>query len=131
MSTIQFGTHFMLDGYGGDQDLLSNQTLLSNILSRVCSEMKMHSIAEPTVVEVGEMNQKDPGGFSGFLLIAESHISFHTFPKRGFVTIDVYTCQDVLDTAKLTELFVKEFGLKKYNTQVVPRGVDYPDENIY
>jgi len=42
-------------------------------------------------------------------MIAESHISFHTFPKRGFVTIDVYTCQNELDTDKLTREFTDFF----------------------
>ena len=71
--------------------------------------MGMHAINEPVVVEVGPKNRKDPGGLSGFVMIAESHISFHTFPKRGFVTIDVYTCQNELDTDKLTREFTDFF----------------------
>lgn len=35
------------------------------------------------VVEGGPMNRKDPGGPSGFVLIAESHIGFHTCTSRG------------------------------------------------
>jgi len=42
------------------------------------------------------MIKKDPGGWSGFVIIAESHISIHTFPARRFVSIDVYTCKNGL-----------------------------------
>ncbi|MCD5381570.1 MAG: S-adenosylmethionine decarboxylase [Candidatus Pacebacteria bacterium] len=65
----------------------------------------MFPICEPVVAEAGSNNKKDPGGLSGFVMIAESHVSLHTFPNRGFVTIDVYTCQNDLGTDKLTGLF--------------------------
>ena len=50
------------------------------------------------------------------MLIAESHISFHTFPERRFVTIDVYTCQNELDTDKLKQQFIDAFKLKNTET---------------
>lgn len=93
--------------------------------------MSMHTICEPIVVEVGPRNSKDPGGVSGFVMIAESHISFHTFPSRGFITIDVYTCQDKIDANKLTQEFVKHFSLRDYNKTLVKRGTKYPVEDIY
>ena len=105
----QFGIHYMLDGYGASPEILSDVKALRNILDTLPGRMGMHVINEPVVVEVGPKNRKDPGGLSGFVMIAESHISFHTFPKRGFVTIDVYTCQNELDTDKLTREFTDFF----------------------
>jgi len=64
-------------------------------------------------------------------MIAESHISFHTFPKRGFVTIDVYTCQNELDTDKLTREFTDFFKLQDVDEYIKKRGTKYPAENIY
>jgi len=121
----------MLDGYGAPPSLLKNIELLSEILHKVPAEMGMHTINNPVVIEVGEKNKKDPGGISGFVMIAESHISFHTFPKRGFVTIDVYTCQNDLDTDALTKKFTKLFELKEVEEFVKPRGTMYPVKNIY
>src|SRR6056297_2110897 len=95
--TIHFGVHFMVDGYGADPAVLSNAPTLTALLRDTPTQLGMHTITEPVVVEVGPMNQKDPGGLSGFVLIAESHMSFHTFSNRGFVTLDVYTCQNSLD----------------------------------
>jgi S-adenosylmethionine decarboxylase len=129
---MQFGTHYMLDGYGAPEETLSNKEALTIMLKRLPGEVGMHPICDPVVVEAGPNNMKDPGGISGFVMIAESHISFHTFPKRGFVSIDIYTCQDYLDTDMLTKKFVDLFKLEKYDEHpVVKRGTKYPVENIY
>ena len=130
-SVTSFGLHYMLDGYGADSDILKDKKVLLEILNNIPTEMGMHKISEPRVVEAGPNNKKDPGGLSGFVMIAESHVSFHTFSNRGFVTIDVYTCQDVLDTKKLTEQFVKAFMIKDFDEKVIERGTKYPVENIY
>lgn len=129
-STEQFGIHLMLDGYGADLETLKDFDKLKAILSDVPVSMGMHTISEPMVVEVGPKNRKDPGGLSGFVLIAESHISFHTFPKRGFVTIDVYTCQNEMDTDKLVSLFTDMFKLKDSDVYIQKRGLNFPSENI-
>ncbi len=61
-------------------------------------------------MEVGPKNRKDPGGISGFVMIAESHFSLHTFPARRFVTLDIYTCQNSLDTAAITAQLAAALG---------------------
>jgi len=129
-NVIQFGLHYMLDGYGASKEILSDAFALREILNTLPEKMGMHPLNEPVVVEVGEKNRKDPGGLSGFVMIAESHISFHTFPKRGFVTIDVYTCQNDLDTARLTQEFTKAFGLTEVDEYIQKRGTKYPIENV-
>lgn len=130
-NVIQFGVHYMLDGYGASAQILNDAVALKNILDTLPLKMGMHPINEPVVVAVGEKNRKDPGGLSGFVMIAESHISFHTFPNRGFVTIDVYTCQNDLDTDKLTQEFSEAFKLSEADVFVKKRGTKYPAENIY
>lgn len=128
--TTQFGVHYMLDGYGADANVLSNIELLTKVLHEVPAQMGMHNICEPVVVEVGPKNRKDPGGISGFVMIAESHLSFHTFPNRGFITLDIYTCQNDLDSGKLTKKFVELFKLENYDEKVIPRGTEYPVDDV-
>ena len=128
--TIRFGIHYMLDGYGADLGVLADEAQLTALLQTLPADLGMHTLCEPVVVEVGPLNKKDPGGFSGFVLISESHISFHTFPKRGFITLDIYTCQDELDTGKLRDYFVDFFALTDYEEHVVNRGTRYPVSNL-
>ena len=131
METELFGIHFMMDGYGADESVLKDADLLTAMLRNLPVSMGMHIINEPVVVSVGPKNRKDPGGLSGFVMIAESHISFHTFPARGFVTIDVYTCQNDLDTEKLKAEFTKVFKIQSSDIHLQKRGTRYPAENIY
>jgi S-adenosylmethionine decarboxylase len=91
----------------------------------------MHKLIEPFLVELGHHSAKDPGGVSGFVMIAESHISVHTFPLRGFVSADVYTCQNSLDTEQICAYFADAFGLQDLEINVVKRGTRYPQHNIY
>ncbi|MFV0385583.1 S-adenosylmethionine decarboxylase, partial [Paracoccus sp. (in: a-proteobacteria)] len=74
--------------------------------------------------------KKDPGGLSGFVMIAESHISFHTFPGRGFVTIDLYTCQCDLDRDAVTSRLMDAFQLEDADIYVQERGLRYPVADI-
>ena len=130
IDTEQFGVHLLFDGYNADATLLADKGHLTRLLTEIPKKMDMFTISEPYVVEVGELNKKDPGGISGFVIIAESHISYHTFPKRGFVTADIYTCQNELDTEKFTALLSEAFGTTDYDVTVIKRGLRYPSENI-
>jgi S-adenosylmethionine decarboxylase len=126
----QFGVHIMIDGYSADPDLLADRDCLFRLLQDLPVEMGMHPICAPQLVEVGPMNPKDPGGLSGFVMIAESHISFHTFPKRGFVTMDLYTCQCGLDRDWAVARLKSAFGLLDADVFIQERGMRYPAVNL-
>jgi S-adenosylmethionine decarboxylase len=126
-----FGVHLTLDGYGGCQHLLADGNHVLSCLSELPERLGMHKLAEPFLVELGDHSPKDPGGVSGFVMIAESHISIHTFPLRGFVSADVYTCQNSLETEEICRYFADAFGLQDLEINVVRRGTRYPQHNIY
>jgi S-adenosylmethionine decarboxylase len=126
-----FGVHLTLDGYGGSRERLSDGAHVLACLGELPERLGMHKLAEPFLVELGHHSDKDPGGVSGFVLIAESHISIHTFPLRGFVSADVYTCQNHLDTEEICRYFTDVFLLQDLETHLVRRGTRYPQHNIY
>jgi S-adenosylmethionine decarboxylase len=126
-----FGVHLTLDGYGGAQHLLADADHVLACLSELPERLGMHKLAEPFLIELGQHSDKDPGGVSGFVIIAESHISIHTFPLRGFVSADVYTCQNTLDTEQICKYFADAFELQDLEINLVRRGTRYPQHNIY
>ena len=126
-----FGVHLTLDGYGGCPQLLADAEQALACLSDLPERLGKHKIAEPVQVELDHHSDKDPGGVSGFVMIAESHISIHTFPLRGFVSADVYTCQNSLDTHQICQYFAAAFGLQDLEVNLVRRGTRYPQHNIY
>ena len=87
-STSHFGEHITIDGYGGNEKKLNDKNLVFDILDKLPGLLSMSKLSEPVVYSAKANNSKDPGGWSGFIVIAESHISIHTFPKRGFVSAD-------------------------------------------
>lgn len=128
--TMPFGVHLMIDGYAAKGAPMTDAQALRRLLEVLPAEMGMHPICAPVVVEVGPNCKKDPGGLSGFVMIAESHISFHTFPGRGFVTIDLYTCQNDLDTGAVTARLMAAFGLGEADVHIQERGLRYPAEDL-
>lgn len=121
----RFGTHLTLDGYGADPEKLNDMRGLFAALDQLPELLGMKKIITPYVVHYPGNGQKDLGGYSGFVMIAESHISVHTFPADGFVSIDVYTCQGDLDTKTAAAFFRRAFGVQEWEQHVIRRGMKY------
>ncbi len=128
---MHFGEHLTIDGYDGDQQLLNTKELVLACLNELPKILEMNQLSAPEVYSAPDNAIKDPGGWSGFVVIAESHISIHTFPKRGFVSADVYTCRNGLDADKVVNYFTEVFKLKSVEQNFVRRGTRYPETNIY
>lgn len=129
-ATETFGVHLMIDGYGADAEKLRDIAGLTDLLGELPARLSMHAIAQPQVLEVGPKNQKDPGGVSGFIMIAESHFSFHTFPARRFITLDVYTCQSTLDCDWIAKFLQEFFCWDSFDLFVQRRGQRYPSHDL-
>ena len=125
-----FGEHLTIDGYGGDESLLNNRELVLECLNELPEKLGMKKLAEPQIYLAEANATKDPGGWTGFVVIAESHISIHTFPKRGFLTADVYTCKNGMDTDFIISYFKTKFALPELETNFIKRGTKYPQANL-
>ncbi len=55
-----------------------------------------------------------PGGITGMVLLAESHIAVHTWPELGAVTLDIYVCNYTTDNSEKAE-GVLETLLRHFN----------------
>ncbi len=128
---MHFGEHLMIDGYNGELNLLDSQELVTKCLTELPQLLHMKILGGPEVYHAEPNNFKDPGGWTGVVTINESHLSIHTFPRRGFVSIDVYTCHNGLDQNFICSYFKEAFGLKELETNFVKRGTKYPEQNIY
>lgn len=124
-----FGPHLMLEAYNCPPEVLNDANLAYKILDELPEKIGMNKLIKPYVVFAEGNNSKDPGGWSGFVIIQESHISLHTFIKRRFVTIDVYSCKN-FDTDFAIEYFKKAFKTNDVEFIIEQRGKRYPNENI-
>src|SRR3989442_14172196 len=123
---IGFGPHLMLDGYGCDKKKLQDLNLIYRILDQLPDRIGMTKIMPPYVFKYSGVKPED-WGLSGFVLIAESHVSIHTFPEKNFVSVDIFSCKAF--DADLASAYLKlAFGITKFETNVLDRGTEFPKE---
>ncbi|MEO0814400.1 MAG: adenosylmethionine decarboxylase, partial [Myxococcota bacterium] len=83
MNTI--GRHLIAEFYGCASHILND-----------AEKIQAHMLAAAQAIGatiVGETFHKfSPQGVSGSVVIAESHLSIHTWPENGYVSVDIYTC---------------------------------------
>lgn len=124
-----FGLHLTFDAYQCDEKVLDSRQKCALYLNQLVSRLHMKKLLEPVVVKAKANDKKDPGGYSGFVMIQESHISIHTFVKRRFVTIDAYSCTD-FDYRQAIAFSKTFFRARAVETNVIVRGKKYPMSNV-
>jgi len=117
------GTHLMLDCLNCDKATLSNKEAIANFLNQLPGTLQMKKLMEPITIGFQGGNTWDKGGFSGFVVIAESHVSIHTFPDYGYASIDVYSCMP-FDKKKAVRYIKDYFQCKKAQVQNAKRYVE-------
>ncbi len=116
--------HLTIDGSGGSPEKLASEELVRGLLDRYPESIGMTKIAPPFVQRYVGSKQED-WGVSGFVLIAESHIAVHTFPERGLVWIDVFSCKS-FDAEQAVRGVTEAFTLQGTRTGILERGLEYP-----
>ena len=115
--------HLVVDGSGSDPEKLKDVDLVHRFLDEYPSTIGMTKITPPQVYTYHGQAPED-WGVSGFVLIAESHISVHTFPARAYVNIDIFSCRDFDPTASLADVKAT-FALTDVKVWTLERGLDY------
>lgn len=117
--------HVIVDGFGGDPDQLADENVVRVILDQYPQEMGMTKIAPPMVVRYKGTKAED-WGVSGYVMIAESHISLHTFPERCLIWVDIFSCK-AFDAAPIVDDLRRRFGLREMQMNILERGLEAPD----
>lgn len=87
------GRHLFAEFYGCEYKLLDD-------LDHVSESMKKAAeIADATIVD-WSFHRFQPHGISGVIVIAESHLTIHTWPEYGYAAVDLFTCGDSVDPWK-------------------------------
>ena len=115
----------IIDGYKADFKKLSDKTVVYDFLNKLPEEIKMTKLIEPQVY-LYKGDKKEDCGVSGFVLIAESHISVHTFPDRKYINIDIFSCKK-FDSYKSEKQAKDFFNIVQIKTVTLERGIDFED----
>ena len=114
----------MVDCYGCNKEKLSDIDLIFNALDKMPDQIGMTKIMPPYVFKYQGAVPED-WGVSGVVLIAESHITIHTFPDKLHAFVDIFSCKD-FDTAPATAFVIDLFEAANYDVQLSTRGMEFP-----
>jgi S-adenosylmethionine decarboxylase len=113
------GTHIIVELSDCNSRTLSDVDQVTSILVTAAKE------ANAEVLQTA-FHRFTPQGVSGVVVIAESHLSIHTWPEYGYAAMDIYTCGDHTDPWKACRYAAEKFQAKQMLTTEVRRGL--PDE---
>jgi len=109
------GRHILLDLYNCESESLNNVETLEKILEKSARE------AKATILQKS-FHKFNPHGISGFILIAESHLSIHVWPEYRYAAIDIYTCGNKALPEKAMEVLIAELKPKSFSVIKHDRG---------
>jgi len=100
-----------------------------------CSAEALHSLesvktamveaakrAEATIVDV-VFHEFNPFGISGVVVIAESHLSIHTWPEYRYAAVDIFSCGETLQPDVAASYLVEQFGAERTSVVEMQRGM--------
>jgi S-adenosylmethionine decarboxylase len=99
-----------------DFDAISNLEAVKGALIEAAKR------AQATIVDV-VFHEFNPFGVSGVVVIAESHLSIHTWPEYRYAAVDVFSCGDVLQPEIAVNYLVEQFGAERTSVVEMQRGM--------
>lgn len=109
------GRHVLYELYGCDTKRLNDYKGIQRILLEAAKR------AKATIIN-RVFHQFNPHGVSGVVVIAESHISIHTWPEYQYAAVDFFSCGERVNPNSVTEFLVKMFKAKNVTTMEIKRG---------
>ncbi len=109
------GRHVLVEFYGCDPDALNDKERLEEVMREAAVE------SGATVVN-SVFHLFNPHGVSGVVVIAESHLTIHTWPEYGYAAVDLFTCGDSVDPWIAFERMKEYLQAEQMFTMEVKRG---------
>lgn len=111
------GTHILCELSGCDANVLTDVEGVEEILKTAALK------ANATILTTA-FHRFEPHGVSGVVVIAESHLSIHTWPEAGYAAMDFYTCGHATNPWAACEYAAKMLRARTMRTTEVKRGVE-------
>lgn len=109
------GRHLILECRGCDPTILNDQAVLAQVLRQAALA------AGATVLGI-HLHEFTPQGVAGVAVLAESHLSIHTWPEAGYAAVDLYTCGH-LQPELAKDVMASSLGATRVEWRVIDRGL--------
>lgn len=115
----ELARHLIAEFYGCDPEILNDVRMIETVLLEAAE-------AARTTVVGHDFHEFSPQGVSGIVLVAESHISIHTWPEYGYAAVDIFTSGETTDNHAAVESIRK--GLEADTVVPVEMKRGFPDQ---
>ncbi|MBI3543064.1 MAG: adenosylmethionine decarboxylase [Deltaproteobacteria bacterium] len=109
------GKHVLVEYHGCDAATLDDRARLREVLLEAVARSGARIITDV-------FHQFSPQGVTGVVVIAESHVSIHTWPEHGYAAVDIFSCSDRMDTAVVVEGVRAGLGSASVQVRELARG---------
>ena len=110
------GRHYLLELWGCNEKIGDEAEVRDAVEEAV-------DAAQVTLLGDVHTHKFNPHGVSAMAIIAESHISVHTWPEYGYAAVDVYTCGEDARPEKALEVFKRRFSPERMEVHEIKRGI--------
>ena len=110
------GLHILADLYGVAPEKIDRVEDIKELLEGAVKFANLTKISS-------HYYQFQPHGATGVILLAESHLSIHTWPEHGIATVDVYTCGEPSKTYKAVDYIIDKLKPLRVDKQIFERGI--------
>jgi S-adenosylmethionine decarboxylase len=124
-----YGPHLMMDLDDCDPAILDDLDACFKLLNMLPDKVGMTKITQPYVFRYTGLIPEDEG-ITGVTIIAESHISLHTYPRKGYAFVDLFSCKP-FDVEEAKDYIVQFFQSKSPVVHVQERGMTFPTTSVY
>ena len=111
------GNHLLLELYGCNREKLNDELYLR------CQLNSAAKLAKASVLNIVS-NKFEPFGVTAIALLAESHLSIHTWPESLYSAIDIFTCGRNMKPKLASQFLIKSLEASNYLLKTIAR--DYP-----
>lgn len=110
------GRHLLIELHDCNREVLNDPGFLRKVMVEA-------AVRCGAVILGDSFHHFSPQGVSGVVIIAESHLSIHTWPEYGYAAVDVFTCGVSVDPGKAAEVLIEKLGSRNPSMMEIPRGV--------
>jgi S-adenosylmethionine decarboxylase len=110
------GRHLLVELYNCDPKIIADSRKIEDVMVGAAKHAKAH------IVDV-VFHTFNPHGLSGVIVIAESHLTIHTWPEYAFASVDVYTCGNEVNPWRAYRYLVKNLRARNVTAMEMKRGV--------
>ena len=111
------GKHLLLELYGCNSDKLNDEIFLR------CKIDSASKLARASVLKLVS-NKFEPHGVTAIALLAESHLSIHTWPESQYAAIDIFTCGKNMRPNIASQFLIDQLEATNHILKIINR--DHP-----